>query len=76
VQVPPGKRSSWKATGAAKRVGPAVKHDEFATVLPKLAEVRAVRIQHRGELVVDRIDVVVEIEVRKVVGACVFLVSG
>src|SRR5258708_6714157 len=33
-------------------------------MLPELAEIAAVRVQHRGKLVVDRVDVVVEVEIR------------
>src|SRR6202022_3004726 len=49
-----------------ERVGPAVIHDELATMLPELAEIAAVRVQHRGKPVIDRVDVVVEVEIREI----------
>ena len=35
-------------------------------MLPELAEIGAVGVQHLGELVIDRVDVVVEVEVREI----------
>ena len=52
-----------------QRIGPAVIQDELAAMLAKLAEIGRGRVQHLFELVIDRVDVVVKIEIRKVRGA-------
>ena len=41
-------------------------HEELAAALLELAEIRADRVQHVGELVVHGVDVVVEVEIREV----------
>src|SRR5258708_1586141 len=41
-------------------------HDELAAMLPEVAEIAAVRFQLRSKMVIDRVDVVVEVEIREI----------
>ena len=49
-----------------QRVRPAVVHQQLAAMLAEFAEIGAVGVQHRGKLVIDLVDVVVEVEIGEI----------